>query len=275
MEIIPMTGALGAEVLGADLRNENDAAAIVKAFTDYGVLAIRGQNISPEDHIAFAGRFGKININRFFTPVASHPQIAEVRKEADQKEAIGEIWHTDHSYDAVPAMGSILHAIDMPDVGGDTMFASMSTAYDALSEPIKHLVSGLTAQHDTMHVFLLSKAAKEARAASRLGEMKEAPPNAQHPMVIRHPFSGRKCLYVNPQFTTGIIGLSDIESAGILNMLYDHCANPDFQCRVRWRKGDVTMWDNRSTWHKAVNDYQGKRRYMHRITVEGVALVAG
>ena len=275
MEIKPITGALGAEIFGADIRKKADAEAVQEAFAKYGVIAIRDQNISPDDHLEFAERFGQVNINRFFAAVESHPKIAEVRKEADQKHAIGEIWHMDHSYDEVPALGSILHAIDMPEVGGDTMFTSMSAAYDGLSDPIKELIGNLYAVHDTFHVFLNSPAAKEARAAGRLNAQDQVMPKARHPMVIKHPLSGKNCLYVNPQFTTEIEGLSDIESRSLLNMLYEHSQNPDFQCRVRWREGDVTMWDNRATWHKAVNDYHGARRYMHRVTVEGCALEAG
>jgi len=204
--------------------------------------------------------------------VDGHPEIATVLKEKDQKEAVGEGWHTDHSYDQVPAMGSILHAIEMPPYGGDTLFVSMGAAYEALSEPMRRFLDGLTAIHSSRHVFGVSTSDSEAAKSGRLSNADAATQDAHHPVVIRHPLSGRRGIFVNPVFTTHIEGLKPDESAAILNMLYEHCKQPEFQCRVRWQEGDVTMWDNRATWHKAINDYQGFRRLMHRVTVDGVAL---
>ena len=255
MEIIPLTGGIGAEILGADIRRSADFKAIHDAFAKYSVIVLRGQEVEPEDHLAFAQRFGPININRFFKPVEGHPEIAMVLKEKDQTAAVGEGWHTDHSYDQEPASGSILHAIEMPPFGGDTLFVSMGAAYEALSTPMRQFLDGLTAVH-----------------SSRLGNAEAATQDVRHPVVITHPLSGRRGLFVNPVFTTHIEGLSDTESAAILEMLYAHCQQPEFQCRVRWQAGDITMWDNRATWHKAINDYNGFRRLMHRVTVEGVPL---
>lgn len=274
MEILPMTTALGADIYNADVRNPEHVARIKDAFAKYSVLSIRDQHLEPEEHIAFAEAIGKININRFFTPLDTHPNIAIVLKEKDQTGAIGEVWHTDHSYDAEPALGSILSAREMPPVGGDTAFSSMAAAYDALSDRFKKMLEGLEAWHGTYHVFVNSPAAKKAREEGRLNENAMPEPDVKHPMVIRHPLSGRPCLFVNPQFTTRINGMSPTESDAILNGIYQHCQQPEFQCRVRWREGDLTMWDNRSTWHKAINDYHEYRRYMHRITIEGCALSA-
>ncbi|MCO4776281.1 MULTISPECIES: TauD/TfdA dioxygenase family protein [Lentibacter] len=272
MEIRPLTGGLGAEILGADVRDREQYEEIHAAFAKHSVIVLRDQEISPEDHLDFARRFGPININRFFKPVDGHPEIATVLKEKDQKEAVGEGWHTDHSYDQVPAMGSILHAIEMPPYGGDTLFVSMGAAYEALSEPMRRFLDGLTAIHSSRHVFGVSTSDSEAAKSGRLSNADAATQDAHHPVVIRHPLSGRRGIFVNPVFTTHIEGLKPDESAAILNMLYEHCKQPEFQCRVRWQEGDVTMWDNRATWHKAINDYQGFRRLMHRVTVDGVAL---
>ena len=272
MEIRPLTGGLGAEILGADVRDREQYEEIHAAFAKHSVIVLRDQEISPEDHLDFARRFGPININRFFKPVDGHPEIATVLKEKDQKEAVGEGWHTDHSYDQVPAMGSILHAIEMPPYGGDTLFVSMGAAYEALSEPMRRFLDGLTAIHSSRHVFGVSTSDCEAAKSERLSNADAATQDAHHPVVIRHPLSGRRGIFVNPVFTTHIEGLKPDESAAILNMLYEHCKQPEFQCRVRWQEGDVTMWDNRATWHKAINDYQGFRRLMHRVTVDGVAL---
>ena len=274
IEVVPFTGCLGAEIIDADICNPDDFQSIQAAFVKHSVITIRDQSISPDDHLAFARMWGEINVNRFFKALDSHPEIAVVLKEADQKAAIGEMWHTDHAYDTEPALGSILHAIDMPPYGGDTIFCSMASAYETLSDRFKQMLSGLYAWHSSRHVFGESRKDSEARQTGRIGNASAATQDALHPVVIVHPLSGRKGLYVNPQFTTHIEGLSAFESDAILNMLYSHCQKPEFQCRVRWQQGDVTMWDNRATWHKAINDYDGYRRYMHRVTVEGCALTA-
>jgi len=272
MQVIPLTGGLGAEILGADLKDPDQFAAIKQAFIDYSVVSIRDQSISPDDHLDFARRWGAINVNRFFAALDSHPEIALVVKEPDQTGAIGEEWHTDHAYDQIPALGSILHGIETPAFGGDTVFVSMAAAYDALSDRFKEMLDGLHAWHSSRHVFGAKQADTDTTKTGRVGAADKATQDALHPVVIKHPLSGRTGLYVNPQFTTQIDGLSKPESDGILNVLYQHCQQPEFQCRVRWKNGDVTMWDNRATWHKAINDYHGHRRYMHRVTVEGCAL---
>lgn len=272
MEIRPLTGGLGAEIFGADVRDGEQFEEIHSAFAKHSVIVLRDQEISPEDHRDFARRFGPINVNRFFKPVDGYPEIATVLKEKDQKEAVGEGWHTDHSYDQVPAMGSILRAIEMPPYGGDTLFVSMGAAYEALSEPMRRFLDGLMAVHSSRHVFGVTTLDSEAAKSGRLSNAEAATQDARHPVVITHPLSGRRGLFVNPVFTTHIEGLTAEESTAILDMLYEHCRQPEFQCRVRWREGDITMWDNRATWHKAINDYQGFRRLMHRVTVDGVAL---
>ncbi|MFC3616601.1 TauD/TfdA dioxygenase family protein [Lutimaribacter marinistellae] len=272
MQITPLTGGLGAEIHGADVRRDEDFADIEAAFAEHAVIVLRGQTITPDDHLAFARRFGPINVNRFFKPVDGYPEIATVLKEKDQKQAVGEGWHTDHSYDQVPAMGSILHAIEMPPFGGDTLFVSMAAAYEALSPVMRRFLEGLTAMHSSRHAFGAATQDSEAARSGRLSNAEAATQDARHPVVITHPLSGRRGLFVNPVFTTHIEGLTPGESDAILAMLYEHCRQPEFQCRVRWQQGDITMWDNRATWHKAINDYHGFRRLMHRITVEGVPL---
>ena len=274
MEIKPLTGALGAEVIGADISQADQFDALHAAFAEHSVLVFRSQTCTPDDHLAFAQRFGPINVNRFFKAAPENPAIALVLKEADQREAIGEGWHTDHSYDQIPAMGSILRAIELPPFGGDTVFVSMAAAFEALSPTMKDFVSGLTAVHSSRHAFGPSIKDSEGARTGRYVNPEEATQDASHPVVIRHPLSGRRGLYVNPVFTTHIEGLAPEESAAVLEMLYRHCERPDFQCRVRWSPGDITIWDNRATWHKAINDYHGHRRLMHRVTVEGVALSA-
>ncbi len=270
--VTPMTGTVGAEITGADVRNDAHWPIIRQAFVDHSVITIRAQNITPNDHLAFARRWGDINVNRFFKALDTHPNVAVVLKEADQTTAIGEMWHTDHSYDTAPAMCSILHAIELPAYGGDTCFSSQYAAYDALSDPMKTLLGGLSAWHSSRHAFGAATLDHEQAKGGRLNNQENATQDALHPVVITHPLSGRKALYVNPDFTTHIEGLAEAESTALLSFLYTHCQNPDYQCRVRWQQGDITMWDNRALWHKAINDYAGHRRYMHRVTVEGCVL---
>lgn len=277
MDIMPLSPALGAEISGVDLSeplNDNEFGAIRQAFIDHGVIFFRYQQLSPEQHIAFAERWGAININRFFTPVADYPMIAEVRKDADQKKNIGGMWHTDHSYDQIPALGSILYAHEVPPVGGDTLFASMYAAYDALSDGLKETLAGLKAWHSSRHVFGTDVVSAYEDGQRRFQNGDKAVQDALHPVVITHPLSGRKALYVNADFTVRFDGWTKEESQPLLNYLYEHGQKPEFTCRFRWEEGSMALWDNRATWHRALNDYHGHRRLMHRITVEGEALSA-
>ncbi len=273
----PAQGA-GAYISDIDLNTLSaaDVALVRESLGEYGVVFFRDQSVSCEQHIKFAQRFGDININRFFKALDKYPQIAEVRKEPEQGSNIGEQWHTDHSYDQVPALGSILVAQQLPVSGGDTIFASMFAAYNALPEPLKKRIAGLTATHSSRHVFGAKVYDKPEHKdlIGRLGNTQAATQDAVHPVVIRHPISGKRGIYVNPDFTTHINELEKEDSDALLDELYTHCKNPEFSHRFEWQEGSVAFWDNRATWHKALNDYPGQRRLMHRITVEGEALYA-
>ncbi|MEC8807900.1 MAG: TauD/TfdA family dioxygenase [Pseudomonadota bacterium] len=268
-------GAIGAEIHDVDLNDLSEAtlAELRIAYAQYGVLFFRDQQLTPEAHIELAQHWGKININRFFTPVENYPQIAEVRKEPDQKYNVGGGWHTDHSYDQIPALGSLLYAKEVPSHGGDTLFAGCGVAFDNLSEGMKDTLRSLRAVHSSRHVFGES-ASVPNDISDMFGNADQATQDAVHPVVIRHPLSGREILYVNPGFTTHIEGWTVQESAPLLQFLYGHIARPEHTCRFHWQPGALAFWDNRATWHFAVNDYHGERRLMHRITVEGEALTA-
>ena len=201
-----------------------------------------------------------------------YPAIAEVRKEPQQSANIGGSWHTDHSYDQAPAMGSVLYALEVPEVGGDTLFASMYRAYEALSDGLKSLLSELRAVHSSRHVFGERRARDEPDVGDRLGNPHLATQDAIHPAVITHPVTGRKALYVNPTFTLRFDGWTEEESRPLLGYLYRHATQPEFTCRFTWERGSVAFWDNRACWHHALNDYPGQRRLMHRITIEGAPL---
>ncbi len=277
-DLHPLTMALGAEIHGVDLGleiAEDQFNEIRRAFTEFSVIFFRDQHLTPDQHIAFASRWGEINVNRFFKAIDSHPVIAEVRKEPDQETNIGGSWHTDHSYDQVPAAGSILYARQVPEIGGDTQFASMYAAYDGLSDGLKRMLEPLRATHSSRHAF--GRTAYRIQQYSddvgdRLGNPDAATQDADHPVVIQHPLSGRKALYVNPGFTIRFSGWSDEESRPLLEYLYRQATKPEYTCRFHWQKNSLALWDNRATWHQALNDYPGQRRLMHRITIEGVPL---
>lgn len=273
MHINPLAAHCGAEVTGIDVRaiGDEDFAAIRTALADTGVVLLRDQQLTPEDHIAFARRWGAIDVNNYFPANGGYPEIAEVRKAETQFVNIGGGWHTDHSYDPVPAMGSILVARELPPVGGDTLFANMGAAYDALSDGLKATLGGLRAVHSADHIYGHNGIyAKTDQAADLKGHDISA--NAVHPAVIHHPVTGRKLLYVNPAFTLHFEGWTREESQPLLQYLYSVAMREEFHCRLQWQPGSVAVWDNRSTWHFAANDYQGHRRLMHRITISGVAL---
>jgi taurine dioxygenase len=278
LKIIPYASALGAVISGVDLSqplSDAEFGTIRQAFHDHGVIFFRDQQITPEQHLAFARRWAPIDINRFFKPVDGYPEIAEVRKEPGQITNIGGDWHTDHSYDKVPAMGSLLLAREVPPRGGDTLFANMALAYEALSPGLRQTLDGLQAVHSTAHVFGAEGGyAKAADLGGRIGNTAAVTQDVVHPVVIRHPDTGRRTLYVNAAFTTRFDGWTAAESAPLLQWLYQHASKPEFSCRFAWQAGSLAFWDNRATWHYALNDYHGHRRVMHRITVQGKPIPA-
>ena len=272
--INPTSGSMGVEIHNVDLSKElSDSlfSEIRETFIEHGLIFFRDQELTPDDHLSFAKRWGEININRFFVKVEGYDQIAEVRKDADQKINIGGAWHTDHSYDQVPAMGSILLAKETPKIGGDTLFANMYRAYETLSDGMKKTLESMKACHSSRHVFGAHTGYSEA-SNQRIGNPELATQDAIHPVIITHPESKRKALYVNPEFTVNFEGWTVEESKPLLDYLTEHTTQQENTTRFQWEPGSIAFWDNRCTWHFALNDYPGETRLMHRITVEGSAL---
>ena len=271
IEVAPVSGGVGVEVHNVDIKSGIDAGTFDElraAFVEHGLIFLRDQDITPDEHIAFAERWGEININRFFPRLDGYDQIATVTKEPDQTTNIGGGWHTDHSYDHVPAMGSILIARETPPVGGDTLFACMYTAYDTLSDGLKQTLEDMKAVHSSRHIFGEQSSYRDTMK-DRFSNPEDATQDAVHPVVITHPESGRKALYVNPGFTLHFDGWTAAESKPLLDYLYAHAAQLEHTTRFQWAPGSIAFWDNRCTWHYALNDYHGTRREMHRITIEG------
>ena len=276
VEVKEISGGVGVEVTNIDIGagvNDADLATLKAAFVKHGLVFMHGQSMTPEQHIEFAKNWGDININRFFPKIAGYEEIAAVVKEKDQLGNIGGGWHTDHSYDHIPALGSILLARETPPIGGDTLFSCMYKAYDGLSDGLKKTLEGLKAVHSSRHVFGDQSAYQESMS-DRLSNADNATQDAVHPMVITHPESGRKALYVNPAFTLHIEGWTPEESKPLLDYLYQHAVLMENTTRFQWDVGSIAFWDNRCTWHYALNDYHGERREMHRITIEGSSLAA-
>ncbi|MCB9570066.1 MAG: TauD/TfdA family dioxygenase [Myxococcales bacterium] len=277
MKTKPHPGA-GVEIWDVDLRRVDDAtfAAIRALFVEHGLVFFRDQELREEDHIAFAARFGAINVNRFFPRHPEHPEIAVVSKRPEQRINVGGGWHTDHSYDTEPALGSILVARELPRRGGDTWFVSMYDAFERLPERVKERLRRMRAVHSAKHIF----GSRTARIRRFLGagelahnpELADALDDVIHPVVIKHPLSGREALYINPSFTLRFAGRSIVTSLPLLAYLYLHATRPAKVARFTWRPGSVALWDNRATWHYARNDYPGEARVMHRVTIAGCAL---
>lgn len=276
--IRPLTPAIGAEIAGVDLSRigAGELVAIRQALLDHLVIVFRDQHLGPEDHLAFARRFGELEPpHPVFPHVPEHPQVSVVENRGGQG-AYNDEWHSDVTFRPCPAMGSVLYARVIPECGGDTLWSSMYAAYDALAEPVKDMIGGLSALHDvcgggpygrspSYREIVLSK----PDGLQRLHELERAFPPVSHPVVRTHPETGRKALFVNRSFTTRIEGVSKLESDWLLGMLLEHAEQAVFQMRHRWRENDLVMWDNRCTQHLAVVDYVPAHRLMHRVTVLG------
>ena len=275
MKVVPMEGGCGAEVQGLDLKEltSTEVDAITAAQAQHGVVFFHDQSMTPAEQLRVARRFGDVNVNRFFTPVPEQPEVALVLKEPRHQTNIGGGWHTDHSYDAIPALGSMLHAKEVPASGGDTLFASMYLAAEALSDGLRKTLMGMSAVHSSRHVFG-TEGFYSRMEDDRYHNPELATQDAVHPVIVRHPVSGRAALYVNPGFTLRFDGWTAEESRPLLGYLYELGQREEHTCRFHWRKGSVAFWDNRATWHHALNDYPGERRLMHRVTIEGAPLPA-
>lgn len=274
----PLTPHIGAEISNIDLSQplSDQAIEVVRdAVRKHLVVFFRDQEITPEQHIAFARRFGELNVHPFVPSVEGHPELLLLRNDRDNPPEVNK-WHSDVTFMERPADGAILRAVELPEVGGDTMWASMYAAYDALSDNMQRFLSGLTAIHDFEHIFFGnqviqynhgSKDPKER--AEKLALSRERYPVMEHPVVRTHPRTGRRALFVNSIFTVAIKDMKQSESRALLDFLYQHVSTPEFQVRFKWRKNSIAFWDNRWTQHYALADYWPQTRVMYRATLQG------
>ncbi len=280
IEVKPVAGALGAEIARVNLGRLDDETfeEIRRAWLENLVIFFRDQNITPEQQIAFARRFGEFHHHPFMKGMDAYPDILEIIKEEGDTKAFGEVWHTDQMFNPKPAKATILYAKETPDAGGDTMFTNLYMAYDTLSEPMKALLASVKTWNvgDRKRLMDGEKAgitrdgryAGNEKMSAKLRNPGDVVTEAAHPLVRTHPETGRKALYIS-NHTQTLEGFKNSEARPIIDYLRTHAVEPEFTCRFRWQVGSMAIWDNRCTQHRALNDYPGKRRRMHRITIAG------
>jgi len=261
--VSPLTPAIGAEIGNIDLRqvSSDETADIRAALLEYKVVFFRDQTLTQAEHISFAREFGDLEIHPATPKSQSNPEVLHIAHGPESK-GKENFWHSDVTWREKPSLGSILKAVEVPAVGGDTLFANMVMAYELLPDDIKKVITGRTAVHDIARVFAgrLNKSAEELR---------ERYPPMEHPIVRTHPETGESVLYVNTAFTSHIKDMEKGESARLLKKLYRTAANPEIQCRFRWQPGSLAFWDNRASQHFASSDYFPQVRKMERVTIAG------
>jgi taurine dioxygenase len=268
--VTPIAGALGAELGGIDLGQPlaaDDVAAMRRALLDHLVIFFRDQQLTSESYMAFAEAFGTPQAYPLIEGIISFPYITEIVKHEHETTNFGGIWHSDTTYLECPPMGSMLYALEVPPYGGDTLFANQYLAYETLSAKMREVLDGMTAVSTSVKAEV-SKT-REDMIKNAGGDPAAHIHEAEHPAVRTHPETGRRALYVNVAHTSHFKGLTEAESAPILDYLFQHQVRPEFTCRFAWRAGSLAFWDNRATQHNPVNDYHGFRRVMRRITLAG------
>jgi taurine dioxygenase len=265
ISIDKLTPIIGAEIGGVDLSQPLGNRAfeeIHRALAENLVIFFREQHITEDQHLDFGRKFGKLHVHPAAPHAPGHPELMIIHADKDSPRANGEGWHSDVSCDVEPPMGSILYIRKCPPRGGDTLFASMYAAYEALSDRMKRYLEGMIAVHDGEDVY-------RGTYANFGVEDKKTYPRAEHPVVRTHPVTGKKALYVNRGFTKRLLGVPRDESAAVLAYLYDHAESPLFQCRFRWQENSIAFWDNRCVQHRAMWDYWPHTRTGNRVTIQG------
>ncbi len=269
LTVTPLTPTMGAEVGGIDLNDPispTSLSSLRQALLAWKVLFFRDQDITTEQHLAFARQFGELEVHPFAPAKPGYPEVLAITHNRESR-GRENTWHSDVTWRQIPSLGSILRAIEVPQVGGDTLFADMGAAYDGLTDAVKAQIDGAMAVHDFAH--FRQGMAKAGKSAAEIEVFNIAYPMAEHPVVRTHPETGRRSLYVNAAFTKHIIGMEPEAPATLLRYLYAQASIPEYQCRFRWAKGSIAFWDNRASQHYAVSDYWPAVRRMERVTIVG------
>jgi taurine dioxygenase len=283
LRVTPLSATIGAEIRGVDLARPLDAdtvAELRRLLLQHRVVFFPGQHLDPAQHVEFAGAFGEVTPAHPVIPgIDGYPEVFEIdyTKSEQLRESYGDVvdrydglsWHTDVTFVERPPLGSILNAVVIPPAGGDTMFSDQRAAYEALSEPLREFLDGLVAVHDGTQTFSKLLQAREDGGGDWDGKQYKALEPVEHPVVRTHPETGAKSLFVNPGFTSHIVGLTRAESDALLDFLYAHSTKPQFTVRYHWHEGDLGFWDNRVTQHSVVGDFTGRHRVIQRVTLRG------
>lgn len=273
-EVRPLAGALGAEITGVNLADLSEAvfAEIRQALVQYSVLCFRKQSLTHEAQVHFGRRFGELDVHPIVQGTDELPELLRVWKPAGESASFGTGWHSDNTFFDKPSMATILYGVTIPPYGGDTVFASMEKAYEALSPAMKEFLKPLKAVHSAARAYdprVTGEAKYRGEAPLKYKYSEAVTAEVEHPVIRTHPESGRACIFVNPMFTMRIAGLSQRESDAILKLLFEHAVQPELTCRVRWEAHTVAVWDNRCVQHYALDDYRQFERLMYRVTVQG------
>lgn len=266
------SASLGAVIEGVDLSQELDDAIIAEirqALIDHLVIFFRGQHLTPEQHLAFARRFGTLNQHDQVKGMDSYPDIIEVRQEPTDERNFGGAWHGDVTYLPEPPLGSLLYAREVPEIGGDTLWSNLYVAYENLSPGMRAMIDPLTVIHTPAKIYGLASMDWSKDSSVKSAPTAKAHYDTEHPLVRTHPESGRKLFYVSGAYTPRFKGMTEEESAPLIDYLMQQATREPFTCRWHWQVGDLAFWDNRATLHYALNDYAGERRVMHRVTLNG------
>lgn len=273
MEIIPIAKSLGAEVIGAQLVNMDlkTFSSIEKAFSRYLVLCFRDQQLGPCDLVNLARKFGGVGETPYLSGLEDYPDVVPIVKEANEKSqhTFGSGWHTDFTFQKKPPARTLLYALDVPPKGGDTLFANLQDAYESLSTGMQESLSRLRALHSSIRSYGPNASLKNHLENMTITNEKEEPGFESHPVIRKHPVTGKPSLWINPTYTIRFDGMTDQESQPLLDYLNDLITEARFTCRVNWKRNSLVMWDNRCTQHSASSDYAGHRREMWRITTAG------
>ena len=273
LELHRLTGGCGAEISGVDLGALDDDvfAQIHQAWLDHGVVFFRDQDISLDALVAFGKRFGELEIHPIVDGLEDAPEITKVLKPAGESASFGTGWHSDNTFFEKPSKGSVLYGKTIPPFGGDTLFANQYLAYDRLSQGLKQTLEGLNAVHSASHAYTVAGTQDkyDKKTAITYTWDESILDEVVHPVVITHPKTGRKALFVNDMFTLRFEGMSQQESQPLLDYLFAQAVKPDFCCRFRWSENAVALWDNRAVQHYATDDYQDYERLMYRVTIDG------
>eukprot|EP00954_Amorphochlora_amoebiformis_P027368 1385126-Amorphochlora_amoeboformis.AAC.3 len=276
IDAVPLTACLGAEISGVDLSeklSEDIVEEIWNSFLLFGVVFFRNQNLSPSQQVELAKRFGEVDRHPIVRGLDENPDVLQIIREAGEQTNFGETWHSDNSYMLEPSLGSILHAVEIPPVGNDTLFSCAYSTYESLSPKLRAVLENLYAVHTAGEAFNPNSVSggsfDNPESTMKYQKAQELVSHALHPVVRTHPETGRKALFVNSMFTTNFEGMTRKESKPILDFLYEQTGKPEFTCRFRWQTGDVAMWDNRAVQHVAIGDNSSHRRVMNRVTLKG------